>query len=101
MKGAAEMTSDTDELLETLPQTMSTIFVEVGALRWAVVRLAAALQQKGILSEPEIAACLDANAVPHLPQQSEEVRSRIARSVDEIRADVAKEVGAGHQHAMH
>jgi hypothetical protein len=78
-----------DELLETLPETMSSIFVEVGALRWAFVRIAAALQQKGALTEHEIATCLDSRAVEPHPHQSEELRLRIARSVEEIRADVA------------
>jgi hypothetical protein len=90
-----------DELLETLPQTMSTIFVEIGALRWSVVRLAAALQQKGALSEVEIANCLDSNAVAHHPRQSEELRFRIARSVDDIRADVAKEAKSHGQPPAH
>lgn len=90
-----------DELLETLPQTMSTIFVEIGALRWSVVRLAAALQQKGALSEVEIANCLNSNAVAHHPRQSEELRFRIARSVDDIRADVAKEANNRGQPPAH
>jgi hypothetical protein len=90
-----------DELLETLPQTMSTIFVEIGALRWSFVRLAAALQQKGALTEIELATCLDSNAVAHYPRQSEELRLRIARSVDDIRADVLKEANSCDQHSAH
>ena len=90
-----------DELLETLPQTMSTMFVEIGALRWTVVRLIAALQQKGSLSEFEVAACLDSKAVGQHPGQSEEFRLRIARSVDDIRADVANEANTGSPPSTH
>jgi hypothetical protein len=74
--------------MRDVARTLTTLGVEIGALRWSVVRLFSTLQKEGVLTELQISECLDPREVGQLPGQPEAILSRIAQTIVEIRAQI-------------
>jgi hypothetical protein len=77
--------------MQEIGESFIALHVEIGALRWSLVRLIATLQDSGRLTASQIAECLDSRFVAPDSRQPEEIRLKIVRTVDDIRNQVASE----------